>query len=682
MKKLYLLFVLVTVFVACKEDRDVEFSTFVVENEKIVVSYTSVNLSCKVRCAATINEFYLQYDTVADFSTYQEIELVENEKTEVYSVKIGDLLDNTTYYVRYVAVNSYSQVTSEEVSEFKTLQATTPTIEVREITDVLDTIATVSFVLKFNGGADIMKIGVCWSVDSVPTIDSTHVVYSIDTEKGVADGDSLVLNISGLEENTIYYVRAYAENKMGFVYSDSKSFITLTLPEVKTGDVSEIQYTSAVLHGEAIFDGNEPATIYGFCWSEEENPTLDDANIQVSKTIFSYRLSNLLDETKYYVRAYAKNKIGVVYGEEKEFVTKIVELPVVETSEVTDITYTSAKVGGSVISDGGAEITELGICYSMTENPTIANSKIIVNDSLDSFIATLSRLQDGIKYYVRAYAKNKKGVSYGKNIVFETKAYSLPEVVTCNPKIITYMSAIVGGIVVSDGGLDIIERGVCYSTMENPTIENSKVIANKGLGSFSKVILDLKDDEIYYVRAYAINSKGVVYGEEFSFRTLDFIDQKVSINTVVICEGDWYDGFGFSIHNQIKSDTVLSREIKTFDGYDSVVILNLEVEPIRYGMVFDTICFGGTYSWNGHSYVQSGIYREVLVSSTGCDSIVTLHLKVNEEYRKTINAVINDGEEYNENGFNGLSREGTYTLTLKTILGCDSTIILNLVVLK
>ena len=129
MKKLYLLFVLVTVFVACKEDRDVEFSTFVVENEKIVVSYTSVNLSCKVRCAATINEFYLQYDTVADFSTYQEIELVENEKTEVYSVKIGDLLDNTTYYVRYVAVNSYSQVTSEEVSEFKTLQATTPTIE-------------------------------------------------------------------------------------------------------------------------------------------------------------------------------------------------------------------------------------------------------------------------------------------------------------------------------------------------------------------------------------------------------------------------------------------------------------------------------------------------------------------------------------------------------------------------
>ena len=161
MKKIYfLLFVLVTVFVACKKDMDVEFTTFEIVDEKFTSSYTSVDLSCKVRCAATIKELYLQYDTVADFATYQEVTLTENEKTKGYSVKIGDLLDNTTYYVRYVAVNSYSQVTSEEVSEFKTLKATTPTIEVREIIDVLDTVATVSFVLKFDGGADVSKIGV------------------------------------------------------------------------------------------------------------------------------------------------------------------------------------------------------------------------------------------------------------------------------------------------------------------------------------------------------------------------------------------------------------------------------------------------------------------------------------------------------------------------------------------
>ena len=421
MKKLYLLLlVLATFFVACKKDRDVEFSTFTVEDEKIVASYTSMDLSCKVRCAATINEFYLQYDTVADFSTYQEVALTENEKTEVYSVKIGDLLDNTTYYVRYVAVNSYSQVTSEEVSEFKTLQATTPTIEVREITDVLDTIATVGFVLKFNGGADVTKMGVCWSVDSVPTIEDKYVECSRDAINCVSDGDSFVMNIRGLKANTIYYVRAYAENKMGIGYSVSKSFVSLTLPKVRTDEITDIQLTSAVLNGEAIFDGNDTTTIYGFCWSEEENPTIDNQNIQVKKDTFSYKLSNLLDETTYYVRAYAKNKIGIVYGEEKVFVTPKAELPVVETSEVTDIAYTSAKVGGNVLSDGGVEIVERGICYSTTKSPTIENKKVVLGSGLGSFTTELSDLQDGTKYYVRAYAINKKGVSYGEIVEFET----------------------------------------------------------------------------------------------------------------------------------------------------------------------------------------------------------------------------------------------------------------------
>ena len=425
MKKIYfLLLVLATIFVACKKDRDVEFSTFTVEDEKIVASYTSMDLSCKVRCAATINEFYLQYDTVADFSTYQEVALTENEKTEVYSVKIGDLLDNTIYYVRYVAVNSYSQVTSEEVSEFKTLQATTPTIEVREITDVLDTIAIVGFVLKFNGGADVSKIGVCWSVDSVPTIDSTYVIYSIDAAKGVADGDSLVMNISGLKANTTYFVRAYAENKMGIGYSESKSFITLTLPEVKTGEITDIQLTSAVLNGEAIFNGNDTTTEYGFCWGEEADLTIEKSQnmkVEVAEdSTFTYRLSNLQDETKYYVRAYAKNKIGLVYGEVKEFTTQSTVVPTIETSVVTQITYTTATVGGNVISNGGADVIERGVCYSTSSNPTISNNVLKSGEGLGSFNIELKNLQDGTKYYVRAYAKNKKGVSYGEIVEFET----------------------------------------------------------------------------------------------------------------------------------------------------------------------------------------------------------------------------------------------------------------------
>ena len=422
MKKLYLLLlVLATVLVACKKDGDVEFTTFEIVDEKFTSLYTSVDLSCKVRCTATINELYLQYDTVVDFSTYREVELVENKKTDVYSVKIDDLLVNTTYYVRYVAVNSYSQVTSEQVSEFKTLQAATPTIEVRDIIDVLDTIATVGFVLKFDGGADVTKMGVCWSVDSVPTIEGENVECSSEVINSVSDGDSLVLKISGLKANTTYYVRAYAENKLGIGYSMSKSFLTLSLPEVITSEVTDIKSGSVVLNGEAVFNGNDATTEYGFCWGEESMPTFEGDFVRVDKANFSSKLSNLKAETKYYVRAYAKNKIGIVYGAEKEFVTKMAEAPVVETIEVTDITDTSAKVGGNVVSTGGVEITERGVCYSTTENPTIENSKKVVDGGFGSFTVVLSGLQLVTKYYVRAYAQNKKGVSYGEQINFETK---------------------------------------------------------------------------------------------------------------------------------------------------------------------------------------------------------------------------------------------------------------------
>ena len=125
MKKIYfLLFVLVTVFVACKKDRDVEFSTFEVKVEKIVPSSTSVELSCEVVCSATIEELYLQYGTKDDFSKCREVQMTKRKSS--YIVIIDNLTANTTYYVRYLAVNSYSSMTSKKTSKFKTLIQSEP----------------------------------------------------------------------------------------------------------------------------------------------------------------------------------------------------------------------------------------------------------------------------------------------------------------------------------------------------------------------------------------------------------------------------------------------------------------------------------------------------------------------------------------------------------------------------
>ena len=120
MKKIYfLLLIFSIIFAACKKNRDAELSTFLIQNEKIIPSSASVELSCEVVSSATITELYLQYGTKADFSKCEEVRMTKGKSS--YSVKIDNLTANTTYYVRYLAVNSYSSMTSEKTSKFKTL---------------------------------------------------------------------------------------------------------------------------------------------------------------------------------------------------------------------------------------------------------------------------------------------------------------------------------------------------------------------------------------------------------------------------------------------------------------------------------------------------------------------------------------------------------------------------------
>ena len=91
------------------------------------------------------------------------------------------------------------------------------------------------------------------------------------------------------------------------------------------------------------------------------------------------------------------------------------------------------------------------------------------------------------------------------------------------------------------------------------------------------------------------------------------------------------------------------------------------------------ICQGETYTENGFNVSEAGVYTQHLQTINGCDSVVTLTLTVNPVYSFTIDATINQGETYQENGFE-VSEAGTYTQNLQTVNGCDSVIVLNLTV--
>ena len=234
-------------------------------------------------------------------------------------------------------------------------------------------------------------------------------------------------------------------------------------------------------------------------------------------------VQGLKENTEYYFRYQAENNYSSFlsqYGDQFSFITKSYLLATVVTTSATNVTYTSASVGGEVRSDGGTTVTERGVVYSTSSKPTTSNSKKRSGSGTGAYSVELSDLSEGTTYYVRAYAINSKGTAYGEQVSFTTKGYSLPTVVTTSVTNVTYTSASVGGEVTNDGNTTVTERGVVYSTSSNPTISNSKKRSGSGTGAYSVELSGLSEGTKYYVRAYAINSKGTAYGEQVSFTTL------------------------------------------------------------------------------------------------------------------------------------------------------------------
>ncbi len=250
--------------------------------------------------------------------------------------------------------------------------------------------------------------------------------------------------------------------------------------------------------------------------------------------------------------------------------------PVVTTSSLSNITPTGVSCGGNVTDDGGAAVTSRGVCWSLNQNPSTSDNHSSDGSGTGSFTTTISGLMPGTTYYFRAYATNSVGTSYGSQVSTSTSA-TAPSVTTVTVNSITTSSASSGGAIPSNGGGEITQKGVCWGTAQNPTVDANKTENGAGSQAYASNITGLTPNTKYYVRAYATNGAGTSYGSELSFTTK-------AVETLAQNEQMFPGTTGTTATAVLDGVTVNCTEINGFKIYQGDIVLSAPEEQQTKGV--------------------------------------------------------------------------------------------------
>ena len=235
-------------------------------------------------------------------------------------------------------------------------------------------------------------------------------------------------------------------------------------------------------------------------------------------------------------------------------------------------------------------------------------------------------------------------------------------------------------------GRDLTQTGTYSDTLQTINACDSVIVLTLSVNPVyhDTINVAICEGSVYTENGFNVNEAGT-YTQ--TLQTINGCDSIITLNLTVnsaltsiidaeICEGTTYSENGFE-HSEAGTYT---QTLQTSNGCDSIVTLNLSMKPNSTTTFTATVCEGTVYTENGFNASETGIYTRTMESANGCDSTITLDLTVNPSYQIGVLAIINRGETYTNFGFNE-SEAGTYTQHLQTVDGCDSTIILTLVVM-
>ncbi len=565
---------------------------------------------------------------------------------------------------------------------------TTPTVTTTAVTSIMQTSATSGGNVTSDGGTTVTARGVCWSTTTNPTTSNSKTLDGSGT--GV-----FVSAISGLQSNTTYYVRAYATNSNGTSYGNQLTFTTTgcvspvtpvagthvpsatqvvwnwntvqgatgykwnttndyststdlgaLTTKTETGLTCNTAYTryawayntcgnSTSLNlvqttspctqwtcGQTITDARDGKTyntvlIGSQCWLRENlntgiqiNSSQQQSNNQI---IEKYCYNNLESNCNIYGGLYQWNEMMqyVTTPGTQGICPDGWHLPTdAEWSALT--TY----LGGEAIA--GGKMKETGTLHWQAPNTGATNSSgftalpngdfhtngnfydlgtyATIWSSAQSDATNASYLSVSYNSQAAVMAIYAKVAGLSVRCIHDAGSVTVPPTVTTTAVSgITQTSATSGGNVTSDGGATATARGVCWSTMQNPTIAGSHTTDGSGTGVFVSAISGLQSNTTYYVRAYATNSVGTSYGNEVSFATLGDMGLPCPNTPVVIYEGKTYATVQIGAQCWLTENLNVGTRINGSQEQTN----NLVIEKYCYDDL-ESNCdiYGGLYQWN------------------------------------------------------------------------------------
>jgi hypothetical protein len=281
----------------------------------------------------------------------------------------------------------------------------------------------------------------------------------------------------------------------------------------------------------------------------------------------------------------------------------------VTTYTPQDITATTVVCGGDAIVTQGLTLSEIGVCWSTSSNPTIEDSRLSTTNWNDPFVCTIIGLAPNTEYHLRAYALRGLICYYGEEKSFTTEASSL-SVITHTPQNITATTAVCGGNVIGADGLTVTELGVCWSTSNNPTTEDFHQSTSDWSEPFICMLTELVPNTEYFVRAYAWCGMECYYGNEMNFTT----DAEVLPPSISVLQGEEF----------VQDGTVVEVDTECHFGFYAASRIGLASFVVKVDdCVWANIDLTGYIEYTYTDYVVYAPERDEILGTSVITAIVT-----------------------------------------------------------